>query len=612
MQSSQNPITQYTTAPEVVNPVILLALQNSSDQELIRNFLSDDFTILSPENFSSEKFDLCMVDKTSLQRHKTKLMEWKEKETPTFSPVILLVKNQENLQTHHIGWDFADEIVSIPTSPDILRSRLELLLRQRSYTCQLEKQRIRLLEQNEQLKIFKKVFQATNNGVVITNHEEEDNPILYANVAFEKITGYSEKEITGKNCRFLQRDDRDQPGINSIRTSIQNGESDRQLVRNYKKDGTSFWNELSIAPVKNDDGKITHYVGIQNDVTDLINTQKQLEYEKKYIQAIIESLPGFFYMLDRQLNFTKWNNSLSSITGYSDQEIARMDPLNFFPKRAHGRVQSSIKKIFTTGHATMEVPLQTKSGEEFEYFFFARKITLDGNDFIIGSAVDISDRIEMEQQLKKSLREKEVLLQEIHHRVKNNLAVVSGMLQMQRYKSIDPAVQKVLKESESRIKTMALIHEKLYQSESLSSIAFNSYIQDLATYIQKTVGEEKQLHFEINCSEVQLNVNQAVPAALIVNEMLNNSVKHAFTDTHTGTITISISRKQNDLAISIKDNGQGLPAGFNLSEHSSMGLTIVRTLLKQLNADHTLHSQNGTNFSFTFTLKEIKGSSSTL
>lgn len=603
-------MSNLTLSPEATNPVVLLALQNQSDRELVLNFLPDNFNVQYADNIGFQKFDLCMVDKTSLHRHKSKLATWKENETPIFSPVILLVK--DNLRTHHIGWDFADEIVSIPTSPDILRSRIDLLLRQRSYTRKLEEQRIQFQEQNEQLKIFEKVFQATNNGVLITNHQEEDNPIAYANAAFEEITGYATEEIRGKNCRFLQRDNRDQPGIKSIRTSIQNGESDRQLIRNYKKDGTPFWNELSIAPVKNDHGKITHYVGIQNDVTDLIEANNQLQYEKQYIQAIIESLPGFFYMLDRDLNYKKWNNAMSEVTGYSDSEIAGMSPLNFFPEPVHEYVTSSIHKVFKNGHATMEVPLRTKSGEEFDYFFFARKVVLDGKEFVIGSAVDISDRIEVENQLKKSLRDKEVLLQEIHHRVKNNLAVVSGILQLQRYKSNEPAADKVLKESESRIKTMALIHEKLYQSESLSSITFNGYIQDLATFIQKTVSEDKQLRFNINCSEVQLNVNQAIPAALIINEMLNNSVEHAFKNTQNGSINISISRKQNDLTICIKDDGQGLPANFKLSEHSSMGLTIVRTLLKQLNADYSLHSKHGTTFSFTFALKEIKGSSSAL
>lgn len=612
MELSRNPISNLTPSPEASNPVVLLVLQNKSDRELVRNFLPDNFDVQYAYNIGYRDFDLCLVDKSSLQQHKSKLAATKEDESPAFLPVLLLVKSEGNLQTHHIGWDFADEIISIPTSPAILRSRISLLLRQRMYSQKLEEQQQKLKEKNGQLNIFKKVFQATNNGVTITNYGEEDNPIVYANTAFEEITGYSEKEVQGKNWRFLQEDDRNQPGVKSIRNSIQNGESDRQLIRNYKKDGTPFWNELSVAPVKDSQGNITHYVGIQNDMTEIIEANKKLQYEKKYIQAIIESLPGFFYMLDRDLNYKKWNNAMSEVTGYSDSEIAGMSPLTFFPETAHEYVTSSIQKIFENGHATMEAPIQTKSGETFDYFFFARKVTLDDEDFIIGSAVDISDRINMEKELKKSLREKEVLLQEIHHRVKNNLAVVSGMLQIQRYKSDNPTIDNLLQDSESRIKTMALIHEKLYKSESLSSISFNHYLRDLIRSIDESIAENKQIKLTIDCADIQLNVNQAVPAALIVNEILNNSVKHAFFGDQKGIISISVHLQDKNLTVQINDNGRGLPEDFKLADQSSMGFTIVRTLLKQLHARYEFNSGPGTCFSFTFPLRDIKGSSSSL
>lgn len=225
---------------------------------------------------------------------------------------------------------------------------------------------------------------------------------------------------------------------------------------------------------------------------------------------------------------------------------------------------------------------------------------------------DLTTRIEYEQQLKKSLEEKQVLLQEVHHRVKNNLAVVSGLLQIQRFNSEDEKINKVLTGSEMRIKSMALIHETLYQSNSLSDIDFKSYIEGLSEKIENTVDTRSDITVDVRCESIPINVNQAVPCALIINELVSNAYEHAFVDGKEGRIQIDIKENDNRIRISVKDNGVGVPDGILESDNLSMGYTIVKTLIAQLEAELDIQNDEGTTVSFSFQKKALRGSSSSL
>lgn len=238
-------------------------------------------------------------------------------------------------------------------------------------------------------------------------------------------------------------------------------------------------------------------------------------------------------------------------------------------------------------------------------------ITYEGNEAaiqIVGQ--DVTDRVEYERELKESLKEKETLLQEIHHRVKNNLAVVSGMLQLQAFNSENEELQKSLKDSESRIKTMALIHEQLYQSQSLSQIDFGQYVEELITNIMEVSVPREHIDISLDFDSFNLNVNQAVPCALIINEIISNSFEHAFTEQKEGHINLQLKKRNSLIQVTISDNGKGLPPDYNQKE--SMGFTIIKTLIRQLEADYKIDRENGTTITFTFEKQQIKGSSSTL
>lgn len=198
-----------------------------------------------------------------------------------------------------------------------------------------------------------------------------------------------------------------------------------------------------------------------------------------------------------------------------------------------------------------------------------------------------------------------MLLQEVHHRVKNNLAVISGLLQIQQFDSEDKVQNKVLGNSVARIKSLALIHEKLYQSESLSNIEFQSYLEDLIKSIKQSSNIYKEIDIHIQCEKIIVNVNQAVPCALILNEVVSNALEHAFQDQESGNIWVSVNKNGDRVTISVKDDGIGL-SEKDYENSKSIGFTIIKTLIKQLNAEYEIISEEGTNIIF-FELQDRKG-----
>jgi two-component sensor histidine kinase len=199
--------------------------------------------------------------------------------------------------------------------------------------------------------------------------------------------------------------------------------------------------------------------------------------------------------------------------------------------------------------------------------------------------LDITQLKKAEEEVKKSLREKEVLLKEVHHRVKNNLQIINSMLYLQSpYIKNEQAIE-MFKESQNRIYSMALIHEKLYESESLSKIDLAQYIQSLITNLFRSYGvSEKAVRPKISVENVALNIDTVIPCALIINELVSNSLKHAFPDLHkraagTGEIRVELRHDTgNTIKLTVGDNGLGLPEGFEVQNCESLGLKLVSVL----------------------------------
>lgn len=221
---------------------------------------------------------------------------------------------------------------------------------------------------------------------------------------------------------------------------------------------------------------------------------------------------------------------------------------------------------------------------------------------VIVTLLDFTEIKSTERKLQLSLEEKEVMLKEIHHRVKNNLQVISSLLSMQSDYVQDKESLSVFKESQNRLRTMSMIHEELYQSENLGKIQYSIYIEKLLNQLFQVYGKAESIRLITNLESLDISINRAIPIGLILNELVSNSLKYAFPENlsveGTPELKISLSKKNESLELKVEDNGIGMPLGFDLDDSTSLGLKLVNILVRQLKGkiDFSSDSKKGTQF----------------
>ena len=255
--------------------------------------------------------------------------------------------------------------------------------------------------------------------------------------------------------------------------------------------------------------------------------------------------------------------------------------------------------LISTGKFEAEILYKTKKGGEFWGALAIRMINIKGSSYQSVRVTDITPKKKVEQQVQAALKEKEVLLAEIHHRVKNNLAVISGLLGLQASYLEDEQVKKLFEESRNRIHTMALIHDKLYQYEALAKINFCAYINDLVDHIKESY-MISEIHFSVTCNDIFLDIKNAVPCGLILNELISNACKHAFVGVKEGEIKIVCTKMGEKFTMAVSDNGVGFDMESALKKPNSLGLTLISALSDQVGGSVKTSHDHGTAFYISF------------
>jgi PAS domain S-box-containing protein len=331
----------------------------------------------------------------------------------------------------------------------------------------------------------------------------------------------------------------------------------------------------------------------------------QVNQLQEQYRVATEALNDAVFTLDAQGQFAFGNAAGERLTGYRLEEMlghpfADLVAPEDLP-RLVDRFQRAIAGESISPH--VEVEMIRKDGRHVPVELSMANLILDGHIAgRVGVARDITERRRVDAQIKASLQEKEVLLKEIHHRVKNNLQIISSLLNLQSKYIKDPYMLQTFNDSQNRIKSMALIHEILYQSRDIARIDFSEYIRNLMIHLFRSYGDHsKAITFEVNVKNIMLGVDTAISCGLIINELVSNSLKHAFSDGRSGKIYIEVSEKNaNRLILIVQDDGIGFQKGIELGTMDSLGLKLVIALTNQLSGSVELDNTSGTMFKILF------------
>ncbi len=346
---------------------------------------------------------------------------------------------------------------------------------------------------------------------------------------------------------------------------------------------------------------------------DLSSAEKRISEQQKQLrllQAGINSINDMVVIskapVDDPLNssIVFVNQAFKDFTGYTWAEVMGKCPSFLIGEKTDpAKVKKLNDKISKNEQARVEFINCKKDGSAYWVDLEMSPFPADDEDMLywVGINRDISEQVQYRDALEKSLREKDTLLAEVHHRVKNNLAVISGLLEMQSFNADNEEIADALHESQSRIQSIASVHEILYQSDSFANIMLDTYIDELTSYIASTFYHNgTTIQFKKDVESISLTVNQAIPCGLLLNELITNAYKHAFKDMDEGTIFISMHREKDMIQLEVRDDGAGLPADLNAEEPSSLGMKLVKTLVRQLDGSLTIEKKPATAFKIVF------------
>jgi PAS domain S-box-containing protein len=288
--------------------------------------------------------------------------------------------------------------------------------------------------------------------------------------------------------------------------------------------------------------------------------------------------------------------------GYCREELCAMSVYDFDPCFTPSGWAEHRRKVYAEGSRTIETCHRRKDGTVFPVEVTVNYLEYQGTKFSFSFAKDISERKQAEEKIRTSLQEKDVLLKEIHHRVKNNLLVVSNLLDLQSEHIADDRMRRFFQESQDRIQSMALIHEKLYQKRDYRCIDFLDYLDTLSHYLLHCYEKKPGLiSLNVEADTVTVGIDEAIPLGLIVNELLSNALKYAFPQGRQGTITIRcLARDDGRISLIVADDGVGLPAGLDFRNTETLGLQLVTLLVRQLRGILEIENDGGASFAITF------------
>jgi PAS domain S-box-containing protein len=438
------------------------------------------------------------------------------------------------------------------------------------------------------------VYYRTDKEAIVT----EISPSVYAQA------GWDPEDVIGHPVTDFYRDP-------SAREVFAKTLKEKGVVNDYElqllaKDGRVIQVSVSSHIVSDDRGQALGVEGVLRDITSRKQIERALrESEEKFRTMVETSIQGIFIFQDFQLVYA--NEAIAQITGYSIKELLSL-PMEKVQAIIHPDDQEMIWGRLADRLAGKDVPsryefrLIRKDKKTLWLEVVVSRTEFQGKPAVQGAVIDITDRKKADEQIKMSLREKEVMLREIHHRVKNNMQIILSLLRIQSRTVKDRGTREMFKQSQNRIRSMALIHEALYKSKNLAIIDISDYVSRMATHLLSIYREDLgEIEINQEAKGVFLDINRAIPCGLIISELVSNCLKHAFPQKKPGKITIRMTRDKKDrCSLTVKDNGIGLPEALDFKDADTLGLQLVTDLVQQIKGSIVLNKAHGTEFIVNF------------
>lgn len=386
------------------------------------------------------------------------------------------------------------------------------------------------------------------------------------------------------------------------------GEEHHTLDKLKDTKGSFHYYENTGYPIYNDGGEITGATIFTTDVTERVVAERDLKKSLALQQSIMNSPPDIIILsIDPEYRYIFFNNAhreaMLNIWGVEPRlgdNVLKLLPDPEYRRRVKGGYDKALR-----GELISAVDEFTDKKGNKKYYQNISSPIISGENEIVGITLfilDVTDRTLAEEKIKDSLREKEVLLKEVHHRVKNNLQIISSMLNMQIDMANSPDVRLHFREAQNRINTMALIHDQLYQSENLAKIEMEDYIQNLVSYIIDTYYDKNvSVSPRFQLCRLRLGLDQAIPLGLIINELVSNAMKYAFSEKAEGEISISMNKNDDGrYTLIIADDGGGFSEDFDPAKLDTLGIKMIEALSQQLEGEFYMESRQGVRATLTF------------
>lgn len=446
---------------------------------------------------------------------------------------------------------------------------------------------------------FRQVVESAPSAMVMIG---TDGRIDMVNAQAERMFGYLRAELLGQRVELLlpERFRMHHPAMREAFFSDPHARpmgAGRDLF-GKRKDGSEFPIEIGLNPMHTDDGP-----KVLSAIVD-ISARKRLE---ERLRQVVESAPSAMIMINKCGIIEMVNAQAERVFGYLRNELLNQPVEMLVPVRFSAQHPAMRSSFF---HDPLARPMgkgrdlyaRRKDGSEFPVEIGLNPIETDEGTKVLSAIVDISDRKQKEQKIQAALEEKNILLGEIHHRVKNNLQIVHSLLDLQSTRVADPAALDMLRDSQNRIRSMALIHQTLYLSNDFAKVNINNVLESLIpTLMESYCVDHSRIQYAFNAADVRLSINLAIPCGLIINELISNALKHAFPAQIAGTITVDLAQQDDgNVLLSVSDSGIGIPDEIDIKKTNTLGLQLVSLLADQLGATLTIRRANPTRFAISF------------